>query len=80
MSRRIDIHNQRFGALTALLPVQRQGLCGNGVQHWLCRCDCGNVLVVRGDNLRSGNTQSCSRCGDSWDDRRSKFVKGKKIR
>lgn len=27
--------------------------------RWLCRCKCGNEVVVRGYNLRSGNTKSC---------------------
>ena len=24
-----------------------------------CLCDCGNEIIVRDSNLRSGNTQSC---------------------
>ena len=26
---------------------------------WLCKCDCGNKVVVIGSHLRSGNTRSC---------------------
>ena len=26
---------------------------------WLCRCICGNEIIVRGDSLRSGHTKSC---------------------
>jgi hypothetical protein len=26
---------------------------------WVARCECGTELVVRANNLRSGNTQSC---------------------
>lgn len=26
---------------------------------WHCKCSCGNVVVVRGEGLRSGNTKSC---------------------
>src|SRR5580692_5034482 len=27
--------------------------------YWRCRCDCGTVKRVLGDNLRSGKSQSC---------------------
>ena len=27
--------------------------------NWLCRCDCGNIRVVKDVNLKSGNTKSC---------------------
>lgn len=81
MSRKIiDIHNQRFGSLVALLPVKRIDLRGRVRHFWLCRCDCGNMLTVRSDNLRSGHTQACSRCGDGRFGQQSNFVKGRKIR
>ena len=32
----------------------------NGFQaKWECRCDCGNIKIVTGSKLRSGNTSSC---------------------
>ena len=27
--------------------------------RWLCQCDCGNIVIVQGGNLRSGNTTNC---------------------
>jgi hypothetical protein len=27
--------------------------------QWICRCDCGSEVKVRGTNLRTGNTTSC---------------------
>lgn len=27
---------------------------------WLCKCQCGTELIVRGKHLRNGNTKSCS--------------------
>lgn len=31
----------------------------NGSAMWECTCECGNVIIVRADNLRSGKTTSC---------------------
>ena len=30
--------------------------------HWKCECECGNIAIVDGTRLRSGNTKSCG-CG-----------------
>jgi hypothetical protein len=50
-----DMTGQKFGKLTVLGLVKRskQGL------HWECRCECGEVKVVKATDLRSGNTSSC---------------------
>lgn len=32
---------------------------GNREVQWLCRCDCGNIVVVLAGNLRKGHTLSC---------------------
>lgn len=53
--RMIDIAGQRFGKLTAIV---RAGSIRNR-PAWFCRCDCGKELIVDGNALRSGNTQSC---------------------
>lgn len=26
---------------------------------WLCKCNCGNEIIARGDNLQKGTTNSC---------------------
>lgn len=52
----LELTGQRFGRLTVLECV------GKDDWHhtiWRVRCDCGNVLNVRGSHLTSGNTKSC---------------------
>lgn len=55
LSQMKDLSGQGFGRLTAQWPV---GLRGHEV-HWLCLCQCGVLLTVRGAVLRNGHTQSC---------------------
>jgi hypothetical protein len=52
----IDLTGQSFGHLTV---IERAGSERRSVT-WLCRCNCGAETIVRGDNLRSGRTRSCS--------------------
>lgn len=53
--RAMSLTGMRFGKLTVLGPENEDGSSG----YWRCRCDCGNEIVCRGENLRSGNTKSC---------------------
>jgi hypothetical protein len=50
-----DLTNKRFGKLIAL---NKEKVKSNFI-YWKCICDCGNVCVVRGQRLYSGNTKSC---------------------
>lgn len=47
----IDLTGLRFGKLTVIRNV--------GSTKWECKCDCGNIAVVHGGNLRTGHTKSC---------------------
>lgn len=52
----MELVGKRFGKLTVVERMQ------NSKAHktrWLCRCDCGNEVIVVGSNLQSGNTTSC---------------------
>ena len=51
-----DVTGQRFGRLVALGPVDFRPETG---VMWECRCDCGNITVVRVRNLGYGTTKSC---------------------
>ena len=56
MGKFIDLSGQRFGRLTV---IERAANDKHGEPRWLCRCDCGNHVIVLGSSLRSGHTKSC---------------------
>lgn len=56
MCRLIDLTAQRFGRYTV---IERNGVGANGMAAWLCRCDCGTIKTVIGNNLRQGHVVSC---------------------
>lgn len=45
----------RFGRLLVVAYAGHR----NRVAHWSCRCDCGGEVVVAGNSLLRGATQSC---------------------
>jgi hypothetical protein len=53
---RIDMAGQRIGMLTVL---DFAGRTHAGLAIWKCRCDCGQIEMVSGNNLRGGRTYSC---------------------
>lgn len=57
MSRKINLTGQRFSYLTVIEEDLENSTPGN--IKWKCRCDCGNIVSVKGGNLKSGNTTSC---------------------
>lgn len=53
----IDLTGQRYGRLV-VIELCNYKSAGGRVQ-WVCKCDCGNTLVVTRAHLRSGETTSC---------------------
>ena len=53
----IDLVGTRFGKLV-VIRKDKPNPSYNGCM-WLCKCDCGNLTVANGQNLKSGNTTSC---------------------
>ena len=53
--KKLELTGQRYGRLVVLRQAENNGKRS----AWLCRCDCGNEVVVRTDRLRSGHTTSC---------------------
>lgn len=55
MGKFVDLTGKRFGRLVVLYRVENR----NKRVRYLCKCDCGNLVVVYGYSLTSGDTQSC---------------------
>jgi hypothetical protein len=58
MSARKDLTNQKFGQLVALRFERTDGKYA----YWLCQCNCGREVAIRGTSLTSGNTTQCVHC------------------
>lgn len=54
--RRIDLAGREFGAWRVLEYAHTNE---RGAISWVCRCRCGTVATVNGNNLRSGRTTNC---------------------
>lgn len=50
-----DLTGEVFGSLTVLERAENKGQR----TAWLCKCECGNEVVVTTHNLRRGQTKSC---------------------
>lgn len=56
----IDLTGQRFGNLVVLNQEEsKTNPNGSKKTMWKCKCDCGNIIIVQGQSLKSKNTQSC---------------------
>jgi hypothetical protein len=57
-----NLTGKTFGRLTVINHVpDRIDLVGK--RFWNCECSCGRIVVVRGDNLKSGHSTKCKQCG-----------------
>jgi hypothetical protein len=56
MSNLINLYSKRFGRLVV---IKRHSSDKHGSVRWLCKCDCGSMVIIRGDSLRRGVTVSC---------------------
>lgn len=50
-----NLIGQKFNNLTVIKRI----VDDQDKIKWQCQCDCGNIVIVRGDSLRSGHTKSC---------------------
>jgi len=56
MGKLIDEVGNKYSRLTV---IERSGSNKRGEAVWLCECECGKKVIVRGANLRNGHTKSC---------------------
>lgn len=56
MSKFIDLTGQKFNRLRV---IELSGKNKQSRYKWLCKCDCGNEVIVNGTHLSSKHTQSC---------------------
>lgn len=57
MSRIDDLSGKKFNMLYVIKDSGKRSK-SRGV-YWVCRCNCGNIKLVEGRLLKTGNTKSC---------------------
>lgn len=55
MSKVIDLTGKRFNRLVVIEPTRNK----SGKYAWKCKCDCGNIVVTQGAQLKNGHIKSC---------------------
>lgn len=55
----IDLTGQKFGRLTVIKQSESIQDGGRPRICWLCRCECGNEVIVRANKLKTKHTRSC---------------------
>lgn len=55
-----DITGKKFGKLTVLVRTSLRAADGRSSNRlFICECDCGEIILINGGNLVTGNTISC---------------------
>lgn len=60
-----NLTGQKFDRLRVIERVERTPDVNPSDRsaRWLCKCDCGNTIIVSAHSLKSGNTRSCGCLG-----------------
>ena len=56
MSKLNDLTGKKFNRLTVIKRIENNK---HNQSQWLCKCDCGNMVVVVAAHLKNGHTKSC---------------------
>ena len=58
--RKIDMTGQTFGKLKVIAESHERYIMTNGKEVvWICKCECGKIVHIRGSQLRNGHHKSC---------------------
>lgn len=68
-----DLTGQRFGRLTVVSRAPNRGRATT----WNCLCDCGNEVIIRACDMKSGRSRSCG-CFRKEENHRRFFIHGMK--
>ena len=62
--KKVDLTGGRFGCFTVISLEHRDVVRPDGLTSatWLCKCDCGHVLVLATNKLLYGITEYCEKC------------------
>lgn len=50
---------KKFNSLTVLEVAPKDPKLASRCLRYVCRCDCGNIVIVNGNSLRTNHTKSC---------------------
>ena len=54
-----DLVGKRFGSLLVIKRDDSKPKGHGKTVFWICQCDCGNIVSIAGNHLKSGHTKSC---------------------
>ena len=54
-----NLQGQRFGRLTVIKLSENSAFENKAGAWWECKCDCGNLVTIKGTSLTYGQTTSC---------------------
>lgn len=70
----IDLVGKKFGRLLVLERDMKKPSGKACFAYWICKCDCGNIVSIRGDHLRNNTTQSCGCLNSAGEEKLSKIL------
>ena len=60
MPKKINEIGNKYGKLTVIEEAPKTEK--QNEINWICLCECGNIISVRGTSLRQGKTKTCGKC------------------